>query len=117
MSTIAYVGEFHSDKTRAKYVTFTALWTTVSTLYTSSVGWLIIPADWEMLLFGMVYRPWRLFILASSCINLFAFFGLCVMPESPKFMLAMGKKQEAIDIIKSIYQVNTGNRKEVSKYL
>lgn len=112
-SGIAYLGEFHSDKTRSKHVTFAAMFSTISILYMSSIGWLIIPAEWQANIFGMIYRPWRLFIFASSCINLFALFGLLIMPESPKFLLAMGRGNEALDIIKSVYLVNTGYPKEV----
>lgn len=114
-SGIAYLGEFHSNKTRSKYVTFTAMFSTLSIVYMSSIGWLVIPSDWTMTIFGMVYRPWRLFILSSSCINLVAFIGLLFMPESPKFMLAMGKEADALEIIKNVYHFNTGNPKEVKR--
>lgn len=55
-----------------------------------------------------------MYILSCSSINLAAFLCLFLMPESPKFMLAMGKKAEALDIIKGVYKLNTGNPKEVS---
>lgn len=113
-SGIAYLGEFHSNKTRSKYVTFTAMFSTLSIVYMAVIGWLVIPAEWQTTLFGMVYKPWRLFILTSSGINIFAFLGLLFMPESPKFLLAMGKKEEALAIIKKVYKTNTGKSMEVS---
>lgn len=114
-SGIAYLGEFHSNRTRAKHVTFTAMFSTLSIVYMASIGWLVIPANWQIMLFGMVYRSWRLFILLSSCINVFAFIGLFLMPESPKFELAMGREESALNIIKSVYHYNTGYAKEVSE--
>lgn len=92
------------------------MFSTLSIVYMALIGWLVIPAEWQTTLFGMAYKPWRLFILTSSCVNIFAFVGLLFMPESPKFLLAMGKREEALDIIKNVYQINTGNPKEVSAW-
>lgn len=113
-AAIAYVGEFHSDKTRPKHITFTAMFMTLSIIYMSAIGWLIMPSTWSVSLLGFIYRPWRFYIFCSSTINIAAFVYLLYLPESPKFLLVMGKKDEALDIIKGIYKFNTGHAKDVS---
>lgn len=73
------------------------------------MGIFIMPIDWEFSVFGMVYRPWRFFILLSSLINAIAFVSFTFLPESPKFMMAMGKPQEALDILKIVHRMNKGD--------
>lgn len=76
------------------------------------MGWLIMTMDWKYTVFGFVYSPWRLYIVLSSLINAFAYCIFLFLPESPKFMLAMGKQKEALDILVIGYKANGG--KEVS---
>lgn len=68
--------------------------------------------DWKYTILGYVYSPWRLYMVVTSLINAFAYCIFLCLPESPKFMLAMGKPQEALDILIMGYKANGG--KEVS---
>lgn len=79
-----------------------------------AVPWIILPnAEWSFSLGFMEFRPWRLIIF---CYLLPGFIGaFCLMkfiPESPRFFLARGRDQEALDIIHWIYETNTGKPKE-----
>lgn len=74
------------------------------------MGIFIMPIDWEFSVFGMAYRPWRFFILLSSLINALAFVSFTFLPESPKFMMAMGMPNEALEILKKIHRVNKGDK-------
>lgn len=111
-SAISYLGEFHSDKTRSRSVTFAAMFMPICVMYQAVVGWFVMPMTWEFSLFGLLYKPWRLYILSSSLINALSFVILLVLPESPKFMLAMGKNEKALEILQNVYAVNTGNAKK-----
>lgn len=95
------------------HVTFTAMFLTLSVVYAATIGWLIIPAEWTFTVYGFVYKPWRLYILCNTSVNFLTFCGLFLLPESPKFLLAMGKGEEALKIIKDVYHFNTGNPQEV----
>lgn len=72
-SGIAYLGEFHSNKTRSMHVTFTAMFLTLSVVYAATIGWLIIPAEWTLTVYGFVYKPWRLYILCNTSVNFLVF--------------------------------------------
>lgn len=82
-------------------------------VFQPAVGWLIMTMDWKYTILGFVYSPWRLYIVLSSLINAFAYFIFICLPESPKFMLAMGKQKEALEILTIGYKANGG--KEVRK--
>lgn len=89
----------------------------LSVLYQPLVGWGIMTMEFRYSLFGFIYTPWRLYIFVSSLINVIAFLMLLYPPESPKFMLAMGKPYETIKILSRVYQANGYGKKEVAKYL
>lgn len=47
-----------------------------------------------------------------NCISLYSLllgFWLFFFPESPKFLIECGESDEALEILKDIYQQNTGN--------
>lgn len=80
----------------------------ISIVYQPVFGWLIMTMDWKYTVLGFVYSPWRLYIVLSSLINAFAYLIFIFLPESPKFMLAMGKQKEALDILIIGYKANGG---------
>lgn len=113
-AAISYLGEFHCIKNRAKYVTLAAMFMPLSIVYQPAMALFILPMSWEINIFGFAYGPWRMFVLTSSFVNLLAFLSISFLPESPKFMLAMAKPDQALDILKIAYSSNTGHSKDVS---
>lgn len=56
-------------------------------------------------------NSWRLFLAICAIPPFLAFIGHIFLPESPKFLMANGKNDQALKIFQSIYQKNTGNDK------
>lgn len=52
----------------------------------------------------MNYAIWRIFLLVCASLSGFITILMFFLPESPKFLLAQGKHDEAIKILKGIYQ-------------
>lgn len=92
---------------------------TLALLLQPLLGLVVLTSSFEWSFFDglFVYRPWRLFIFISSLISGVGFIGMIFLPESPKFLLAMNRPKEALDIICKIYAFNSGKSKEVSKHL
>lgn len=82
-------------------------------LVMSPLALLIIPMDWRFSFYSLEYKPWRFFITCLTFVNLFNAIAISFVPESPKFLLAMDRKNDAIRVLQRIYAVNTGNLKEV----
>lgn len=75
------------------------------------MAWLVINQDWivEFPSVHFTYKPWRLFIVGCSTLSLVAFIILCILPESPKFVLGQGDQAAAIRILKTVHRWNCGN--------
>lgn len=74
---------------------------------------LIMPMDWTWHIFDIDFKPWRLYLICNSFVNLFNGIVFTILPESPKFLLLMGQKEKALEVLRRIYAFNTGQPKEV----
>lgn len=77
------------------------------------LGWSILPKVIEFNLFNgyIVLHSWNIFILISAIPSLFSGIAHSFLPESPKFLMTMGKNQEALESFKVVYSMNTGKPK------
>lgn len=82
-------------------------------IYLPLVAMAIIPMQWHIYIGDVRLSSWRLYLFCSSLLNLFNFICLSFFPESPKFLLTIGKEKETLQVLQHMYAVNTGNPKEV----
>lgn len=113
----SYVSEFHTSTTAARAAAFVSIALSAPWVVMSPLAILIIPMNWRFPLYFLEYKPWRLFMTCTSLINLWNAIVISFLPESPKFLLAMNRKEEAIDVLQRIYAINTGNSKKVFECL
>ena len=67
-----------------------------------------------MVILYLRHGPWRLYLLLLNSLSLISFVLINFLPESPKFLLSIGKHDEAISILKKIHDTNFGKGKDVS---
>lgn len=74
------------------------------------LAFVTINQDWhyDIPLLGIVYRPWRLYMVLCSLPGLIAHIALTFLPESPRFVLEQGDQKKAIEIINSMNRWNNG---------
>lgn len=60
----------------------------------------------------LVIDNWRIFVLTGSFVVFLAAFLVYFMDESPKFLMAVGRNDEALNVFRKIYSQNTGNSPE-----
>lgn len=73
------------------------------------LSWAVLPFDFNVNLWFVNYRPWRLLICIFALPYMICAFVITKLPESPKFLYAQGKIQESLETLSYIYSVNTGN--------
>lgn len=69
-------------------------------------AWPILNQTWTYELFGMIFRPWRLLVAVYSVPSLVAAIGIFFLPESPKYLMAESRKDEALAILRRMYGLN-----------
>lgn len=109
----SYISEFHTSSTAPRAAAFISIGLNTPWVLLSPLAMLLIPMDWHYSLYFVEFKPWRLFIMSISLLNLINTILTSFLPESPKFLLAMNRKEEALDILSRIYAANTGNSKNV----
>ncbi|XP_050313387.1 synaptic vesicle glycoprotein 2B isoform X1 [Anthonomus grandis grandis] len=107
-----YFAEFQPKSKRGSMLSFMAAFWTLGNLFVAGLAWLIIPAKIGVTTPYFVYNSWRIFLIVMALPSFVVAILLCFLPESPKFLLTRGKSEEAIEIFKHIYHVNTGNNAE-----
>lgn len=104
------MGEFHDAKHSNRAIMGSAFILGISYVIFPLVAFAIINQNWqfEIPILNVIYKPWRLFIVASSSPGLLAAIALIFAPESPKFVLSQGNQSETIKIIEFMNRWNNG---------
>ncbi|XP_049797933.1 synaptic vesicle glycoprotein 2A-like [Schistocerca nitens] len=107
--TYAYLGEFHAYKTRTQSMVYACIFIAFAIIAQPGLAWLVIPQPWEVPLGGIVLRSWRVFLILGAVPSAATFLGLYfLLPESPKFLLAVGRHDEALDVLRRMFAANSG---------
>lgn len=110
----SYISEFHTTKTAARAVAYSTICLNGLAIPMAIMAILIIPMNWTWHIFQLDFRPWRLFLICNSLINLWNGIVFSLLPESPKFLLTINKKEEALQVLRRVYAFNTGQSEEVN---
>ena len=111
-NTYAFLGEFLAEKDRARYLSFAGVFMAFALTFCPGIGWLILKSQhianisFIIPLIEMKYSIWRIFLLVCSSLSGLVTILLFFLPESPKFLLAQDKHDEALLILRNIYRLN-----------
>ncbi|XP_075976091.1 synaptic vesicle glycoprotein 2B-like [Anticarsia gemmatalis] len=112
--TMALLGECTGNKHRSQHLFIMNSFNLVSELFSFSLAWLILPLDFRVPIpwMNMVFRPWRLFSIVQALpLGIGAALMFC-LHESPKYLASNGDYVKALEVLKSIYERNGGNRED-----
>lgn len=76
-------------------------------LFLPALGWSLLPQNIDFSIFGLNFSSWRIFMLIACLPNLLAALAFLKFPESPKFMFYSGRPEEALQVLKEMYSMNT----------
>ncbi|XP_046615131.1 uncharacterized protein LOC124302722 [Neodiprion virginianus] len=111
---MTYLAEFHGVKYRSKMLLWARLFPSLGSIVLPGLAWMILPQSWSFSLFDgvFVYNSWRIFILICSLPAFLGFLALIFFPESPRFLMSQGRNDEAMNVFKKMYSMNTGKPPE-----
>ncbi|XP_069899290.1 synaptic vesicle glycoprotein 2B [Dipodomys merriami] len=104
----AYFSEFLSREKRGEHLSWLGIFWMAGGLYASAMAWSIIPHYGWGFSMGTSYHfhSWRVFVIVCVLPCAVSAVALKFMPESPRFLLEMGKHDEAWMILKQVHDTN-----------
>lgn len=112
-ATYAYLGEFHCRKNASRAIMGASVVFGSGGILLPGLAYIVINQEWELPLpfLGIVYRPWRLYLIVCSLPGLICALILLKFPESPKYTFSQGDTRQAIEAIQWVYRFNSFFRK------
>ncbi|KAK9884936.1 hypothetical protein WA026_009172 [Henosepilachna vigintioctopunctata] len=107
-----YVCEFHSAKYRTKIQMVIGIISSFGSVFLPLLAGLILPAKIEFTLFNYLnMHSWNVFLMVVALPSFFGGIMFFLMPESPKFLMTNGRNEEALEVMRFVYKMNTGQPK------
>ncbi|XP_044259855.1 synaptic vesicle glycoprotein 2C-like isoform X2 [Tribolium madens] len=109
----SYILEFYASKYRSKVQMVRGIVVSVGTVVLPILGWIIMPLDITLNHRNfLVFHSWNIFLFACALPSFLSGVIFIFMPESPKFLMTVGRNHDALKIFQKIYSFNTGKPKE-----
>ncbi|XP_044756914.1 organic cation/carnitine transporter 7-like [Coccinella septempunctata] len=110
---LSYLGEFQPPKLRSGIICGAGLFFTSSWLLLPILAWFILPLNIHITIGSwFIITPWRLYLIFVAIQEGVLGLWFLRLPESPKYLLAIGKKKEALDILRKMFVLNKGKSPE-----
>lgn len=111
-NTYAYLGEFHSEKNRARALSFAGVFMAFALTFCPGVAWLILQSkdialmSFNIPILNINFGIWRIFLMLCASLSGFIIVLMIFLPESPKFLLFQEHHDKALKVLEKIYQWN-----------
>ncbi|CAH2040141.1 unnamed protein product, partial [Iphiclides podalirius] len=108
------VGESCIARVRNKYMVMMTCFILLSPAFAAVLTYPILKLQFEVpiSLLGIVFRPWRLLNIALAVPSGLGAVAVYFFRESPKFLANCGRREEALDVMRTIYAVNYSSSKQ-----
>ncbi|XP_054842983.1 synaptic vesicle glycoprotein 2C isoform X2 [Eublepharis macularius] len=113
----SYFSEVLAREKRGEHLSWLCMFWMIGGIYASAMAWAIIPHYGWSFSMGSAYQfhSWRVFVVMCALPCVSAVVALTFMPESPRFLLEVGKHDEAWMILKQIHDTNMRARGQPEK--
>ncbi|CAG9765149.1 unnamed protein product [Ceutorhynchus assimilis] len=107
-----YLLELHSTEHRGKIQMIAGMIYAGSNVIIPLISSAILPLNIKFDLYFCELHAWNILMLMGSVSPMLATIAYYFLPESPKFLMSMGRNDEALKVLRKIYRINTGNSGE-----
>uniref|UniRef100_A0A8C5WFJ1 Major facilitator superfamily (MFS) profile domain-containing protein n=1 Tax=Leptobrachium leishanense TaxID=445787 RepID=A0A8C5WFJ1_9ANUR len=116
-TAFSYFSEVLAREKRGEHLSWLCMFWMIGGIYASAMAWAIIPHYGWSFSMGSAYQfhSWRVFVVVCALPCVSAVVALTFMPESPRFLLEIGKHDEAWMILKQIHDTNMRARGQPEK--
>ncbi|XP_031332487.1 synaptic vesicle glycoprotein 2C-like isoform X2 [Photinus pyralis] len=108
-TVLTYTNEFHSAYHRTFIPVINGIYSNLASIVLPLVGWSLFTDSMNLSLFndGMLLRSWNIFLFVTAIPSFVAFVFYMILPESPKFLMTVGKREEALEVFRTMFRINT----------
>ncbi|KAI4568528.1 hypothetical protein MJT46_019642 [Ovis ammon polii x Ovis aries] len=116
-TVFSYFAEVLAREKRGEHLSWLCMFWMIGGIYASAMAWAIIPHYGWSFSMGSAYQfhSWRVFVIVCALPCASSVVALTFMPESPRFLLEVGKHDEAWMILKLIHDTNMRARGQPEK--
>ncbi|XP_013186056.1 synaptic vesicle glycoprotein 2B [Amyelois transitella] len=113
-ATASMVTEFIHKKVRDRVMMVHASFMSISLVIMALLSWGLLIQPWDVVLWKGCFElhAWNFYFYVCSAFSLIAGISYYYLPESPKFLLSHGQENKALEILKDIYSINTGQDRD-----
>ncbi|KAM8862013.1 synaptic vesicle glycoprotein 2C isoform 1-T1 [Synchiropus picturatus] len=106
----SYFSEFMPRHRRGAMISALATFWMAGNIVAAGLAWVVIPRTWaHWSIAGWTFQSWRLFVVLCSVPGLSsALLFRLLMPESPKFLMEVGREKDAIQVFSLMCRMNMG---------
>lgn len=104
---MGYLTEFHSARYKARFATWSGLLFSAATIVPAALGFIILPLHMNVDVFGKSYNSWRIYLLICSIPSILGIVTASMLPESPKYLMQIGRNDLALRLFRRMYCMNT----------
>ncbi|KMQ93186.1 synaptic vesicle glycoprotein 2b, partial [Lasius niger] len=104
---MTYLTEFHSARYKPRFTTWVGFLFAVANIVPAALGFTILPLNWHIDIFGQDYNSWRIYLLICSIPPVVGLVTATMLPESPKYLMAIGRSDAALKLLRRMYCMNT----------
>ncbi|XP_014206973.1 solute carrier family 22 member 5 [Copidosoma floridanum] len=105
---MAYLSEFHAQKHQKEFARWAGLLVGLSYILPAALAAvLFLQEPWSQLtIYNHFYPSWRVYLMICALPSILGLVLLCLMPKSPKHLMAQGKHKEALRLFRVMYCLN-----------
>ncbi|XP_053615748.1 synaptic vesicle glycoprotein 2B-like [Plodia interpunctella] len=113
-ATASMITEFIHKKIRDRVMMLYASFMSISLIGIPLLSWGILMQPWDVVLLEGYFElhAWNFYFYICSAFSLASAILYYYLPESPKFLLSHGQENEALEVLKDIYSINTGHSRD-----
>ncbi|KAG6445740.1 hypothetical protein O3G_MSEX004066 [Manduca sexta] len=103
-----YIGEILPQQYRDITLSVTNAMQILGSALVPLLAWGILPLDFRVDFGAYYFRAWRLLVIVYASFFIIAAVLMCFAPESPKYLVSQGRRDEALKVLRVIYARNKG---------
>jgi len=89
-------------------ISFLSAFRTMGQVLIVILAWGILPLTFEYDSSNFRFNSWRMFTVVCEIPSLLTAVALLFLPESPRYLLSQGEEQAALEVLRRVFSVNTG---------